>query len=114
MRIGAAGHDRQRDDEAFAPPDPVDIGPEHQGADRAHGEAGGEAQEGQSSARRRGRRSERHNIPHIPVLPIHRIIHPPHLVRRHLPRQPIHRHLNPRMPLQRILPTSGTASYGGK
>ena len=43
---GAAGHDRQRDDEALAPPDPVDIGAEHERADRAHGEAGGEAQEG--------------------------------------------------------------------
>ena len=42
---GAAGHDRQRDDETFAPPDPVDVGPEHERADRAHGEARGEAQE---------------------------------------------------------------------
>ena len=43
----AAGHDRQRDDEAFAPPHPVDIGTENQRADRAHGEARGEAQERQ-------------------------------------------------------------------
>ena len=32
------------------------------------------------------------------MLRIHRIVHPPHLVRADLPRQPIHRHLYPRMP----------------
>src|ERR1700737_1851299 len=45
-----------------------------------------------------------HHIPHIPVLPIHGIVHPPHLLRRNPPRQPVHRHLDPRMPPQRILP----------
>src|ERR1700733_9203047 len=38
-----------------------------------------------------------HHVPHIPMLPIHSIVHRPNLIRRHLSRQPIHRHLNPRM-----------------
>ena len=42
----AAGHDRQREDQALAAADAVDVRPEHERADRPHGEAGGEAQEG--------------------------------------------------------------------
>ena len=41
----AAGHDRQRDDEAFAPADAIDVGAEHQRADRAHRKSRGETQE---------------------------------------------------------------------
>ena len=41
----AAGHDRQRDEQALAAADAVDVRSEHQRADRAHGEPGGEAEE---------------------------------------------------------------------
>ena len=42
----AAGHDRERQDKAFAPADAVDVGPQRQRADRAHRKSRRETQEG--------------------------------------------------------------------
>ena len=42
----AAGHDRERENKAFAPADAVDVGPQRQRADRAHRKPRRETQEG--------------------------------------------------------------------